>query len=83
MSKKFSMISIEFFFSLLTDKRGFKPENLLQDAWKYEENKNFKQPTLLSNGCDQQDFILMTVWRCFSTAALLPERILPGHQSPP
>lgn len=42
MSKKFSMISIEFFFSLLTDKRGFKPENLLQDAWKYEENKNFK-----------------------------------------
>lgn len=25
----------------------------------------------------------MTVWRCFSTAALFPERILPGHQSPP
>lgn len=42
MSKKFSMISIKFFFNLLTYKRGFKPENLLQYAWKYEENKNFK-----------------------------------------
>ena len=73
------MISIEFFFNSLAYKRGFKPENPLKYAWRYQENKNFKQPTLLSNGCDQQDFILMTMWRCFSTASLFPEKILPGH----
>ena len=42
ISKKLSMISIEFFFNSLAYKRGFKPENPLKYAWRYQENKNFK-----------------------------------------
>lgn len=36
------MISIEFFFDSLAYKRGFKPENPLKYAWRYQEKKNFK-----------------------------------------